>query len=72
MCEALRISRVFIIKLMITTGKQVSKMEKSMTERRFLAFIVFAVLLLMLIQLYHWRQDVCDFAGAGDVQRGGC
>lgn len=47
-------------------------MEKSMTERRFLAFIVFAVLLLMLIQLYHWRQDVCDFAGAGDVQRGGC
>jgi hypothetical protein len=38
---------------MIPTGKQVSKMEKSMTERRFLAFIVFAVLLLMLIHLYH-------------------
>jgi hypothetical protein len=53
MYEALRISMVFIIKLMITTGKQVSKMEKSMTERRFLAFIVFAVLLLMLIHLYH-------------------
>jgi hypothetical protein len=53
MCEARLVGCMVIINLPISPGKAGEKMEKSMTERRFLTLIVFAVFLLMLIHLYH-------------------